>query len=91
MNDEALRGRVMEKESAEVVEIAKELGFDMTVEELEEAMKALRQAAMPRPRRVRHLRPAPIRSPLLRPRPRQEQPRRRRPTALLRPAPSAAM
>jgi len=46
MNDEALRGRMMEKESAEVVEIAKELGFDMTVEELEEAMKALRQAAM---------------------------------------------
>ena len=49
MNDEALRGRVMEKESAEVVEIAKELGFDMTVEELEEAMKALRQAAMQEP------------------------------------------
>ena len=46
MNDEALRGRVMEEGAAEVVEIAKELGFDMTVEELEEAMKALRQAAM---------------------------------------------
>ena len=46
MNDEALRDRVMEEGAAEVVEIAKELGFDMTVEELEEAMKALRQAAM---------------------------------------------
>ena len=44
MNDEALRGRVMEEGAAEDVEIAKELGFDMTVEELGEAVKAMRRA-----------------------------------------------
>ena len=45
MNDEALRGRVMEKGPAEMVAIAKELGFDVTAEELEEAVKAMRKAA----------------------------------------------
>lgn len=46
MSDKALCARVGEKEPTEVVEIAKELGFDVTVEELEGAVKALRQAAM---------------------------------------------
>ena len=45
MKDEALRGRVMEKGPAEMVAIAKELGFDVTAEELEEAVKAMRKAA----------------------------------------------
>ena len=45
MNDEALRGRVMEKGPAEMVAIAKELGFDVTAEELEEAVKAMRKTA----------------------------------------------
>ena len=45
MKDKALRARTAEKEPAEVVAIAKELGFDVTAEELEEAVKAMRKAA----------------------------------------------
>ena len=45
MKDKALRARTAEKEPAEVVAIAKELGFDVTAEELEEAVKAMRKTA----------------------------------------------
>ena len=45
MKDKALRACTAEKEPAEVVAIAKELGFDVTAEELEEAIKAMRKAA----------------------------------------------
>ncbi|MBQ9408259.1 MAG: Nif11-like leader peptide family RiPP precursor, partial [Clostridia bacterium] len=45
MKDEALRKRAVEKEPAEVVEIAKKLGFDVTAEELDEAVKEMRQKA----------------------------------------------
>ncbi len=45
MKDKALRACTAEKEPAEVVAIAKELGFDVTAEELEEAVKAMRKAA----------------------------------------------
>lgn len=38
--DEALRTRVMEKEPNEVMAVAREQGFDLTVEELTEAMQA---------------------------------------------------
>ena len=40
--DEALRARVMEKEPAGVAAMAKELGFDLTPEELTAAMKAFK-------------------------------------------------
>ena len=43
LKDEALRARMMEKEPDEVAAMAKELGFDLTLEELTEAMKAFRQ------------------------------------------------
>ena len=45
LKDKALRACTAEKEPAEVVAIAKELGFDVTAEELEEAVKAMRKAA----------------------------------------------
>ena len=45
MKDKALRACTAEKEPAEVVAIAKELGFDVTAEELEEAVKAMRKTA----------------------------------------------
>ena len=45
LKDEPLRARVREKEPAEVVSIARELGFDVTAEELEEAVQAMRQAS----------------------------------------------
>ena len=45
LKDKALRARMAEKEPAEVVAIAKELGFDVTAKELEEAVKAMRKAA----------------------------------------------
>lgn len=44
MTDEALRARVAAQEPAGVVEIAKELGFTVTVEELQAAEKELRRA-----------------------------------------------
>ena len=44
MTDEALRARVATQEPAGVAEIAKELGFAMTVEELQAAEKELRRA-----------------------------------------------
>ena len=47
MNDEALRGRVMEEGSAGIAAAAKELGFDVTEEELGEAVKAMRRAEEP--------------------------------------------
>ncbi len=40
--DGALRARVMEKEPVEVAAMAKELGFDLTPEELTAAMKAFK-------------------------------------------------
>ena len=45
MKDKALRARVAEKEAGEVVAIAKELGFDVTAEELMQAEQALKNAA----------------------------------------------
>ena len=45
LKDEALRARMAEKEPADAVAIAKELGFDVTAEELEQAVKAMRKAA----------------------------------------------
>ena len=45
MKDKALRARTAEKEPAEVVAIAKELGLEATAEELEQAVKAMRQEA----------------------------------------------
>ena len=44
MNDETLRARVMEREPDEVASMAKELGFDLTLEELTAAMKAFKPA-----------------------------------------------
>lgn len=43
LKDETLRARMMEKEPDEVAAMAKELGFDLTLEELTAAMKAFRQ------------------------------------------------
>ena len=45
MKDKALRARTAEKEPAEVVAIARELGLEATAEELEQAVKAMRQEA----------------------------------------------
>ena len=45
MKDKALRARTAEKEPAEVVAIARELGLEVTAEELEQAVKAMRQEA----------------------------------------------
>ena len=45
MKDNALRARTAEKEPAEVVAIARELGLEVTAEELEQAVKAMRQEA----------------------------------------------
>ena len=50
--DEALRARVMEKEPAEVAAMAKELGFDLTLEELKAAMKAFKPADGSRPQEL---------------------------------------
>ena len=47
MNDEALRDRVMEEGAAGIAAAAKELGFDVTEEELGEAVKAMRRAEEP--------------------------------------------
>ncbi len=52
LNDEALRVRAAEKEPDEVVAFAKELGFDVTAKELEEAVRALRQAAGEEPKEL---------------------------------------
>ena len=43
MADEALRERVAEKEPAEVAAVAKELGFEVTAEELIEAANMMRK------------------------------------------------
>ena len=43
MADEALRERVAEKESAEVAALARELGFEMTAEELIESVNMMRE------------------------------------------------
>ena len=45
MKDEALRARIADKEPADVVEIAKELGFDVTADDLAQAERALRNAS----------------------------------------------
>ena len=45
MKDKALRARTAEKEPVEVVAIARELGFDVTAEELMQAEQALKNAA----------------------------------------------
>ena len=45
MKDKALRARTAEKEPAEVVAIARELGLEATAEELEQAVKAMRKTA----------------------------------------------
>ena len=45
MKDKALRARTAEKEPVEVVAIARELGFDVTAEELVQAEQALKNAA----------------------------------------------
>lgn len=52
MSDEALRSQVMEKEPDEVVATAKALGFDLTVEELTEAMKSFGQTNGGRPQEM---------------------------------------
>lgn len=43
MTDEKLRASIGEKELDEVVKIAKEAGFDVTADDLDEAIKMLRQ------------------------------------------------
>ena len=45
LKDEALRARIAEKEPTEVAAIAGELGLDVTAEELEQAVKAMRREA----------------------------------------------
>lgn len=45
MNDAELRERLMEKEPDDIVAMAKALGFELTAEELTEAMKALGRTA----------------------------------------------
>ena len=47
MKDKALRARTAEKKPVEVVAVARELGFDVTEEELGEAVKAMRRAEEP--------------------------------------------
>ena len=44
LKDGALRARMAEKDPAEAAAIAKELGLDVTAEELEQAVKAMRRA-----------------------------------------------
>lgn len=53
LNDEVLREQVMEKEPNDVVTMAKELGFDVTAEELSEAMKAFSQSDGSEPQKLK--------------------------------------
>ncbi len=52
MADEALRERAAKMEPAGVADIAKEVGFDVTAEELDAAVRAMRQAAGEEPREL---------------------------------------
>ena len=52
MNDADLRARVAEKELAEVAVMARELRFDVTAEELDEAVRELRQAGTSAPKEL---------------------------------------